>query len=291
MAELTYSSATVEVTILPEVGARIHRLMAFGHDVLRTPADPAEHLRDSFFWGAYTMAPWCNRIDARPTTVAGATVDIPTNFRDGSAIHGQVYARPWNVVDGEAAAFSVSGGGDGWPWRYRVSMRMTVVASTVTVAQGVVNLADTPMPAGIGLHPWFRRPLEIAIRADLVFPENINSPPSPQPVESPFDLRTLAAMPLGLDATWTRLAVPQVDLYWPEIGVKASVEIRSRTTFVTAASPDDLDAIAVEPQTHAPQGIRRLINGEPGALALLDPGGELTLTTQFSFQQIQEGQP
>ena len=60
----------------------------------------------------------------------------------------------------------------------------------------------------------------------------------------------------------------------------------TRSAYVVAASPSELDAIAVEPQTHAPQGLRRLINGEPGALALLDPGGSLSLITELTFQTI-----
>ena len=45
MEELTFSDGNVDVVVLPEAGARIHRLRAFGHDVLRTPADPAEMIR------------------------------------------------------------------------------------------------------------------------------------------------------------------------------------------------------------------------------------------------------
>ena len=289
MEELTYSSPEITMSVLPAVGARIHRLTAFGHDVLRTPADPAEHLRDPFFWGAYSMAPWCNRIDARPTNVAGATVDVPTNFRDGSAIHGQVYARPWNV-DGDGS-LRVSGGSDGWPWPYAVTMEVKVMGPTVRIDQNVTNLGNSWMPAGIGFHPWFRRPVEVAIMGDAVFPTNTDSPPSADPVTGRFDLRRLGAMERGLDATWTQLAAPQVELRWPDVNVEAAISVHSSTTFIVAASPGDLDAIAVEPQTHAPQGLRRLISDEPGALALLEPGGALTLTTEISFKRVQEGRP
>ena len=97
MEEVVIADGPLEVVVLPEAGARLHRLRAFGHDVLLTPDDPATHLADPFFWGAYVMAPWCNRIEARPTRIGAREVDLASNFPDGTAIHGQVYARPWTA--------------------------------------------------------------------------------------------------------------------------------------------------------------------------------------------------
>jgi galactose mutarotase-like enzyme len=122
--KLTLSDGTIEVVVLPDVGARLHRLRAFGHDLLRTPEDVAEHVRDPFFWGAYVMAPWCNRIAAGPVFVGSQRIALSSNFPDGSAIHGQVYARRWDRHrDG---TLRVSGGGDGWPWAYEVALRIEV---------------------------------------------------------------------------------------------------------------------------------------------------------------------
>ena len=84
MKQVSLKSAAVEVDILPEVGARLHRLRAFGRDILRAPANPEEHIRDPFFWGGYTMAPWCGRVDAGPLKVANRQLALRSNFRDGS---------------------------------------------------------------------------------------------------------------------------------------------------------------------------------------------------------------
>ena len=66
---LRLGSDEVEVEILPGLGGRLHRLRAFGRDLLRTPEDLAAYRREPFFWGGFVMAPWCNRIEARPTSV------------------------------------------------------------------------------------------------------------------------------------------------------------------------------------------------------------------------------
>jgi aldose 1-epimerase len=271
--------------MLPRVGGRLHRLRAFGHDLLRTPDDIAQYESEPFFWGGYVMAPWGGRIAARPTTVAGRVVDVPANFRDGTAIHGQVHSTPWEVTgDGE---ISTQAGGDGWPWRYAVHSAFAVVGRSMRLEQTVTNLADSAMPAGIGLHPWYRRPVTVRIHADLVFDSNMDPPAAPRSVaDQRWDARGPDGMADGLDATWARLGDPAVSLAWPTLGIGATMRMSSRAAYVVAASPQELDAVAVEPQSHAPQGLRRLINGEPGALALLDPGGSLSLTTELTFEKL-----
>lgn len=300
--ELGFSDGTIEVVALPEIGARLHRLRAFGHDLLRTPEDLDEHVRDPFFWGAYVMAPWCNRIEAGPVRLGSRRIAVGSNFPDGSAIHGQVYARPWDRRDD--GTLHVRGGGDGWPWEYEVAQRIEVVGCSVRIELNLVNVSEDPMPAGLGIHPWFRRPVQVAIRSDAVFTSNTESSAWPEPVAGPHDLRRLGIMADGLDATWSAPSEPQVELWWPEPGIRATMGARawvdgsagpglaapgpaSPAVYVVAASPGNLDAVAVavEPETNAPQGLRRLLRGEPGGLFMLDPGEALTLLTELAFER------
>jgi aldose 1-epimerase len=282
VAEVRIGGDPVEVVVLPEVGARIHGLRAFGHQLIRTPEDTETHRLDPFFWGAYVMAPWCNRLEPRPTVVGGRTVDLAANFRDGSAIHGQVYDRPWTRDDD--GSFRVRGGGDGWPWRYLVAMDLGVIDATLSIALTLTNLDDEPMPAGIGIHPWFRRPLEVAIHADRVHASMHEMTPDGEPVAGRYDVRSLGPIADDLDATWSGLADPPVELRWPDAGVRATLRAVAPALHVVAASPSAIDAVAVEPQTHLPQGLRRMLAGQPGALVMLDPGASLALGVVLTFE-------
>jgi aldose 1-epimerase len=281
--ELRYANDAIEVVVLPQVGARLHRLRAFGHDLLRTPNDPAVHVEDPFFWGAYVMAPWCNRIAAELIEFGSRRIHLAPNFGDGTAIHGQVYSRPWRAQDD--GSLVVSAGGEGWPWRYEVRMRLAVDGASVRIRLDLTNVDDEPMPAGLGIHPWFQKPLRIAIHADRVFPDNLDGDAEPRPVTGPLDLRVLGEIPDDLDATWADVADPAVDLEWPG-RVRARMVIETRPGFVVAASPRQPPAVAVEPQTHAPQGIRRLMNGEPAALAMLAPGGTLSIAIRLDCEPL-----
>ncbi|MDP9482787.1 MAG: hypothetical protein M3P84_06145, partial [Chloroflexota bacterium] len=136
------------------------------------------------------------------------------------------------------------------------------------------------------IHPWFRRPLLIAIRGDSVHPSNLATEPWPEPVNGPYDLRTLGEMESDLDATWSNLTEPAVELHWPEQRVRAVMRIAAPTSYVVAASPGSIDAIAVEAETHAPQGLRRMLEDEPGGLTRLDPGQTLRLRVELAFDQV-----
>jgi aldose 1-epimerase len=282
-------SGRIEVEVIPEVGARIHRLRVDGLDLLRTPPDARRHLDDPYFWGSYPMAPWCNRVAAGQATVAGHDLDLPVTFSDGTAIHGQVSRVPW-AEDGDAS-FRVQAGGDGWPWPYEVRQAIEVDDNSVVVQLRLTNLADDPMPAGIGLHPWFRRPIRVAIDAAGVHRSNLEPSARPEPVAGRLDRRRLGTLPDGLDAAWTGLADPPVVLAWPAAGLRATFRVSPTVRYLVAASPGEIEAVAIEPQTHAPAGLRRLLNQEPGALELLDPGATLALTVRLVFERGKHDRP
>jgi aldose 1-epimerase len=281
---LRIAEGSLEVELLPSIGGRLHRIRAFGHDLLRTPDDPEAHAADPFFWGAYAMAPWCNRLETVATTVGRRTVRPKPNFSDGTAIHGQVVQTAWSVEpDGN---LSVRGGGDGWPWPYEVTQGVSIVDGSLRIELRLTNLADEPMPAGLGLHPWFLRPLDVRIAASRVLPSNLDPGAALEPVTGDLDLRHRRPIPDDLDATWTDLDDPPLDLRWPGLGIEASLRVRPTTGLAIAvASPADLDAVAIEPQTHVPQGLRRLLHGAPGGLRLLAPRATMRLTMEWLFRR------
>jgi len=281
--EVRLAGGEIEVIVLPEAGARLHRLRAFGHDLLRTPSDPETHRREPFDWGGYVMAPWCNRVAAEPTEVAGELVTLAANSADGSAIHGQVASAPWRVLgDG---LFGVEAGGSGWPWPYEVTFEVGIVDDSLRLDLQLTNRSGSPMPGGIGIHPWFVRPLEVAIHGDLVYADNLASAPTPEPVAGATDRRGMGDFPVGLDAAWTHLADPPVELRWPDSGVAATMRVSGPTPHIVAARLRGRDAVAIEPQTHAPHGLRRMLRGEPGALAMLDPEEALRLSIDLALRR------
>jgi aldose 1-epimerase len=275
--ELVLRSDELEIVLLPAFGGRVHRLRAFGHDLVRTPGDTAAHRDDPFSWGAYVMAPWCNRIRPVPTSVEGRMIDVGPNFGDGTAIHGQVSNRPWERNGDDELRVTGGEDGSGWPWAYEVTARASVTGPTLRLHYRLMNRSGARMPAGIGLHPWFRTPVEVAIPAERVYPTNSDSTAEPKPVAGRLDLGERRPLAPDLDATWSSMRTPRIELAWPDTGVTARIEVETPRMLVAAASPSHLDAVAVEPQTHGPDGLRRLLRLEPDALNVLQQDESLEL--------------
>ncbi|MBI3746765.1 MAG: hypothetical protein HY264_09665 [Chloroflexi bacterium] len=272
----------VAVEVLPGAGARLARLTAFGHDLMPPPPPVDARAGDPYGWGGYVMAPWCNRIAPGPTRVAGRTVDLVSNFSDGSAIHGQVATLPWQrEADG---LFVIRGGGSGWPWRYEVVERVSVSGARLRVELSLTNLAEDPMPAGIGLHPWFVAGLEIAVAGTRVAP-NLDPAGRTEPVAGPHDLRRLGRLPDGLDATWLDVGRRAVELRWPALGLEATLELDSSGGRAVAVASPAGAGVAVEPQTHGPWALARLLRGDPDGLSLLSPGASLDLAIDLEIRR------
>jgi galactose mutarotase-like enzyme len=88
---------------------------------------------------------------------------------------------------------------------------------------------------------------------------------------------------VGVDAAWPVEGDPAATLYWRDTGVRASIHVEPVASYIVAANPGNRDAIALEPETHAPMGLRRLLNGEPGAMTLMPPGASLSLVSIVSL--------
>jgi aldose 1-epimerase len=287
-ASLVLESGELEVVILPEAGGRIHRIRAFGEDLLRTPHETATHASEPFFWGAYVMAPWCNRAAPKPMEVAGRRVSLEPNFPDGTAIHGLVSSTPWKWESDDELAIRRSAGHE-WPWAFEVRQSARLAGPTLELEYVLTNLDGTaPMPAGLGLHPWFTRPVALRVPAETVYVSNTDSAPEPEPVHGDLDLRALAPPVERLDGTWTGLTARRLELAWPARGIRTFVDVETdaEAVLVAVATPADVDAIAVEPQTHGPDPLRRLATGEPDAPRLLPPGASMRLAIRLTAELI-----
>ena len=278
---VTLGGDDLVVEVVPSIGARIHRIRAFGSELLRTPKDVSRHVDDPWFWGSYPLAPWCNRLPTTPIAVEGRTVALRPNFPDGTAIHGQVAQAAW--TDDRGGRFSILAGGDGWPWTYRVDQAIDVEPGRLSIALRLENRAATSMPAGLGIHPWFRDPVDVSIRAATVYPSNLDPGSPPVAVSGDLDRRSPGPLAIGVDATWTDLEDPPIVLEWP--GVRATIETSPGARYVVAAHLPGVDATAVEPETHAPGGLQRLLAGQPGGLALLAPGDSLELIVTLRIER------
>ncbi|HEV7372128.1 aldose 1-epimerase [Arenibaculum sp.] len=149
----------------PDCGGSILRF------VVETPAGPVDLMRPSA-WSAlhpcepldlacFPLVPFSNRIARGRFDYGGAAIELPLNRAPmPHAIHGHGWQAPWSVAghDGRGATLAYRHAADAWPWSYEATQVFSLEADRLTVTLDIVNLGDTPMPAGLGLHPYFPKP-------------------------------------------------------------------------------------------------------------------------------------
>lgn len=85
----------------------------------------------------------------------------------GNAIHGFVHARPWRIIErgehrvvGEFHAWRDDPSlRVRWPADFRITATYTLSGNSLRTEYLLENPGETPLPCGLGVHPYFRLPL------------------------------------------------------------------------------------------------------------------------------------
>lgn len=111
---------------------------------------------------SFIMAPWCNRVRDAVFTWNNRRIALRADPRDGTAMHGDVRKRPFELLDRSPVSarlrFDSRAFADvNFPWPFAVETRFEVGASSITQEVTVTNTGDEAFPCGVGIHPYFPR--------------------------------------------------------------------------------------------------------------------------------------
>ena len=210
---LVLSAGEAVATILPSVGGRLAQL-DLGDGPLLRPASPELGWAE---WGSYPLLPWSNRIPEGRLRWRDIDAQLPVNWPDGSSLHGLAADVPWEVhgADDRSATLSVVVACA--PYRVRGAQRFTLHDKALEIELSVQNIGEGTVPAGLGIHPWFRAG-RLIIPATSCW-EGEPLPIGPLvPVAGARDLRA-GAVPPRMDCCYTGLTAnevraPGVTLSW-----------------------------------------------------------------------------
>ena len=142
--------------LLPALGGAIGALRHEGRDVLRPVL---QGTADVLSTGCFPLVPYANRIAHGRFVFEGRTHQLPLNFGEHPhSLHGLGWQAAWTVAGtgaDHATLTHAHDGGAGWPWPYRAEQRFTLAPGAARVELSITNTGDVPMPAGLGLHPYF----------------------------------------------------------------------------------------------------------------------------------------
>lgn len=154
--------------IVPAYGARLrHLVLAQGGQpvpLIQGATTEADFLADGGYPSAH-LFPFPSRIRDGKYTFQGQTYFFPINEpARGHAIHGFVHDEVFEVLQQEATAQharltlrrAYRGGFPGYPFSFDLDVTYTLTAGGVLeLAYQLCNVGTTPLPAGLGWHPYF----------------------------------------------------------------------------------------------------------------------------------------
>lgn len=268
----------VELVLAPETGGSIAALRWRGHDLLRG-GDPAA---GPLAMASFPLIPFSNRIAGGRFSADGCDVVLPANIMAngrGQTIHGFGWQAVWEVADHGPAHVRLvwhHPAGD-WPWPFTAQQHFALTPNGLTLTLSLTNEGTTPMPAGLGIHPYFPRE---GARLDLA----VDGRWDVDEARLPTGWTALTAQPdwFGgdvIDHGFTGRSGPiRIDLPTHRLEISPDAALAHTIVYV----PPGADYFCVEPVTHMTNAVNR---AEPPAitgLCWLEPGATRSCAIQFA---------
>ena len=285
--------------LLPAAGGRISALRLVrpeggAVDILHPyPEDFFDPIR----WakgGIYPLMQYSNRIAQATVTVNGEAVAL-TAHPDAAphSLHGNAQGLAWQLAqsDASSAVMTVDSlASAAWPWHYTGRMHVELTPDELRVELKLRNVDTRTMPAGMGLHPYFRHRPEalIAYRAAAVWPPITEFLPGAARAPHPGEIYTPArSLPAGgrTDYVGGWDGVASVELQ-DAAGASTWLKIVADPVFshLVVHRPDNLAYLCLEPVSHVADGFNLAARGvaDTGA-RLLAPGETMGGTIRFQL--------
>lgn len=185
----------------------------------------------------------------------------------------------WDVLDDEPAAAHLTVLVEHAPFFARGHQRFGLRDGELLLALLVENHGQEAVPAGIGIHPWFRAG-ELTVPADAYWPgQPVPTGEPPLPVDHDHDLR-MGLVPPPVDCCFTHLTAPSVKVP----GATLSWDGPVTQVVVYTGKPG---WAAVEPVTMATNGFELARIGVLGhGVQILAPGEQLSVTYRFARSDL-----
>ena len=277
-------AAESSLRLVPAAGGRISslRLASAGGGAVDILHPYPEDFFDPLRWakgGIYPLMPYSNRIANATVQVNGKAMALAAHPDAAPhTLHGNAHAQAWQL-EASAATSAVmtldSPASAAWPWHYAGRMRLELSLHALTIRIELRNADTRVMPAGLGMHPYFRHQAasRIAYNATTVWPPTAEFlPGTPRPLQTDEIYLPARALPAGglthYVSGWGGTAL--VDL--PE-GARLQLSADPVFGHMVVHRPDNMAYLCLEPVSHVADGFNLAARGVPGTgTQLLAPG-------------------
>lgn len=294
---LTLTHNRLELLLAPETGGCIARFSLHhegGTQELLRPLPRDGTAPGPLDMGCYPLVPFSGRITNGRFRFGAQEVQLPPDeICVPHAIHGRGWRSSWDVLEASAAEARLRFAHDGgdpawtWPWSFEAEQHFVLADNGLTVAMRLTNHSGSPMPGGLGLHPFFEGRASARLRANL-----------PKLWESGAD-----GVPTGLADTPARWRFDQgrdmkdveVDHCFSESDGRFRIDWTDRphalrieaegAPHAIVYAPPGKDFFCAEPVSHAPDAVNRPERESVTGLLPLAPGETMELLCRFLVEE------
>ena len=260
--------------------------------------------------GIPLLFPFPGRIQGTQLHWQGQTYSLQEGDGRGNAIHGFVHDQPWRVlsqtestVTGQFQA-SVDNPAllSSWPSDFCITVTYHLHGHRLSSHFEVFNPGDSPLPWGLGTHPYFRIPLTPAgtsaacrlvlpVRARWVL-QDMNATGERMAVENAQELQSGFSLDTRqFDNVFTELVPDDHQRFVARVEDPASrmavqVEFAAPFRECVVYTPDHREAVCIEPYTCVPDAFRLQPCGVDAGLQVIAPGERRTAEVHMQVMPL-----
>lgn len=295
--------------IVPALGFNCHRFAAMHGgrrvEVLYAAANFTQGGERASGSGIPILFPFPGRIPGTSFVWQGKTYPLEPGDNRGNAIHGFVHTRPWQVIEqGPTRVVGQfhAGRDDGslkhrWPADFRITATYELEAQSLKMHYLIENPGDTPLPCGLGTHPYFRLPLgsKDAGACIVRLPvserwELIDMLPTGRCLSVENPERLAAGQPFGdlkyddvfagleFEDGWCRPSLTD-----PSSGATVTISFDDAFRECVVYTPPHREAICIEPYTCVPGAIELAGRGIDSGLRIVPPGDSFAAQVEIAL--------
>jgi aldose 1-epimerase len=288
LVTLEYGSYTL--TVAPGFGARMVSFRHAGRDILRPTPDAVLAQPLVYGFAGFPLMPYSGPLFGPGFSFAGITHTLARNVREEpTATHGESWIRPFEIRDRSKSALALEMTHEPTPgtipFRFRGEVRYSLSDSGLAVLLRVTSRDHRPMPAGLGIHPYFPKHPGTRLRFASM---GVWPPDAPEAV-------ALGCQPLteGLDfSDGPDVSMMVIDRLYE--GWDGGAELIAADGFRTVIEADgaldklqiysawDYPYVCVEPVSNANDGFNRMAAGVPShGVRVLEPNRSIEGTVRI----------
>jgi aldose 1-epimerase len=285
MKLLSLRAGRLGLDLAPQAGGSMARFTVDGTiDLLRPTPVQALASGKGNESSCYPLVPFSGRIANGRVAFDDTAFELKPNWPGvRHPMHGDGWARPWTVAHSDRHTAEIvyeHDGREGWPFRYRARQVYRLEGDALSVGMSLENLEARPVPAGLGLHPFFVRDAETRLSCRTQYAWLT-------------DAEVLPVERIAVPARWDFSSLRRVDdvvvdsgfegwdgratIAWPRARLRLEMEATKRFRDLVIYIPPGQPFFCVEPVSHVPGAI--------GATRLA-PGATLAGEIVFRFSTL-----